>query len=114
MGLFSKKTVACSRCGKEYQVRFVKGKNVCDECLCVQYEKEQRVRGYVEYAARMGTPTYTVDEMENIDIHRNSILEKNRQLSGISRTELQINSDNYKKLSEDEVFSTWSGTWRSR
>ena len=32
MGLFSKKTLICEKCGKEFQARITIGRHLCKEC----------------------------------------------------------------------------------
>ncbi|MDD6071251.1 MAG: hypothetical protein PUC12_10635 [Clostridiales bacterium] len=103
MGIFSKKTVRCEKCGKEYQVRITFGTHICDECVNREFQKKQNVRGYIDYAMRMGWQDYTEEQLDQIDVHRNQILEKYRQVQGISKSELQNASDNYKKLTDDQV-----------
>lgn len=103
MGIFSKKTVRCEKCGKEYQVRITFGTQICDECVNRGLQKKQNVRGYIDYAMCMGWQDYTEEQLDQIDVHRNQILEKYRQVQGISKSELQNASDNYKKLSDNQV-----------
>lgn len=103
MGLFSKKTIICERCGQEYQARITFGIHVCDECLYLERKKRENVQGYVDYAARMGWPNYTEEQLDQIAEHRTRILEKYRQTQGITRAELTQASDNYKNLSDDQA-----------
>lgn len=103
MGFFSKKTVVCERCGKEYQVRITLGAHICDECLSREFQKKDNVRGYVDYALMMGWPDYTEEQLDQIAVHRETILEKYRQVNGISRVDLMNASDNYKKLTDDQA-----------
>lgn len=103
MGLFSKKTITCERCGKEYQVRITLGAHICDECLSREYQKKDNVKGYVDYAIKMGWSDYTEEQLDQIAEHRLHILEKYRQTQGITRAELMNASDNYKKLTDDQA-----------
>lgn len=103
MGLFSKKTITCERCGKEYQVRITLGVHICDECLARERKKEENVKGYVNYASKMLWPSYSEAELDEIATHRDAILEKYRMTEGISRAELQNASDNYKKLTDEQA-----------
>ena len=103
MGLFSKKTVVCERCGKEYQVRITRGTHICDECADYLANLENKVFGYVEYAKKMSWNPYSEDELMKIEKHRDAILEKYRMTGGISREELMDASDNYKSLTDDEA-----------
>ena len=106
MGLFSKKTVKCERCGKEYQVRITRGVHICDECLHRLELKKDNVSGYVEYAFEMGWLSYTEEQLDQIAVHRDAILEKYRRHNGISRKDLISASDNYKMLSDEEAADT--------
>ncbi len=103
MGLFSKKTVTCERCGKEYQVRVTFGSYLCDECVERESAKQETVKGYVEYAKKMLWDAYTEEQLEQIAEHRDQILEKYRQTQGISRAELTKASDNYKSLTDEQA-----------
>jgi hypothetical protein len=103
MGLFSKKTITCERCGKEYQARITLGEHICDECSRKMYQKQENVMGYVSYAASMGWPDYTEEQLDRIAERRSGILEKYRQTQGITRDELMNVSDNYKKLTDNQV-----------
>ena len=75
MGLFSKKTITCERCGKEYQVRITLGAHICDECLSREYQKKDNVKGYVDYAIKMGWSDYTEEQLDQIP-YLNRILRK--------------------------------------
>ena len=103
MGLFSKKTIVCERCGKEYEARITFGVHICDECLSREEAKKENVIGYVDYARKMNWNSYTEEQLDQIAAHRDQILEKYRMTEGISREELQNASDNYKKLTDDEA-----------
>lgn len=103
MGLFSKKTLICERCGKEYQVRVALGSHLCDECAAREKQKRDNVRGYVDYAAQIGRPQYTEEQLDQIAAYRQAVLEKYRQTQGISRAELQDVSEHYRKLSDEQA-----------
>lgn len=114
MGLFSKKTVFCERCGKEFQVRLAIGPNLCPECLekdgrqrMEQMErmrqKKDKVSGYVEYAKKVLKKEYSEEQLDQIDAHRTSILEKYRMTKGISRAELAQASENYRNLTDEQA-----------
>lgn len=103
MGLFSKKTIVCEKCGKQFQARITLGVHLCDECLARQAEKENNVKGYIDYAQKMLWDPYTEDQLDVIARHRDSILEKYRMTRGISRSELASASDNYKMLTDAEA-----------
>ena len=103
MGLFSKKTIICERCGKEYQARITLGIHICDECLEREEQKKARVKGYVDYAGDMLWDNYTEEQLDQIAAHREEILEKYRMTEGISREELKKASDNYRNLTDDQA-----------
>lgn len=103
MGIFSKKNVTCDRCGKEYQTRNTRGEHICDECLEKEIALKNSIRGYIEYADKMYWMPYSITQMVDIVGHRAKILEKYRMKSGISRSELQEASNNYKKLTDAEA-----------
>ncbi|MBQ8804192.1 MAG: hypothetical protein IJZ53_11200 [Tyzzerella sp.] len=100
MGLFSKKTLVCAHCGKEYQTRFAMGVKLCDECLSKKTELDSQVKGYASYSS---TYFESIEEIEEIIGHRAGILEKYRKNDGISRAELKNASDNYKKLTDAQA-----------
>lgn len=68
-----------------------------------EYQKKDNVRGYVDYAIKMGWADYTEEQLDQIAVHRSTILEKYRQNNGISRADLINASDNYKKLTDDQA-----------
>lgn len=103
MGLFSKKTLICERCGKEYEARISIGAKVCPECQSKENDARRVVEGYVDYARTMGMPSYTTEQLEQIAVHRQQIMEKYRMTQGISRDELRNASDNYKKLTDEQA-----------
>ncbi|MCM1259250.1 MAG: zinc-ribbon domain-containing protein [Roseburia sp.] len=102
MGLFSKKTLTCERCGKEYEARISIGSKLCP--LCQQREKDAKkeVSGYVSYGEWIGRK-YNEDELKAIAQHRDDILESHRNTRTVTREELKQAGDNYKKLSESEA-----------
>ena len=86
MGLFSKETFVCSKCGKEFSARF-NSSGMCKECTeaeikAVQKEENEKfargmsVDGYSEYAKKV-LNYKEFDEQELID-HRNKIIDKNK------------------------------------
>ena len=109
MGLFSKKEYVCEKCGKTFTARLAPADNLCKECSKAQFEEdmkiEEAIEGYSKYASNYSYKSYTMEEKRKIYQHRESILAKNVNNSGISRGELQNASDNYKKLSDDEAES---------
>lgn len=107
MGLFSKKTYVCEKCGKQYEKRINLNGNLCDDCWNKeQNEKralEASVRGYVDYASDVFFKSYSSDEMRDIIDHRDKILDKYQHEMGISRADLQNASDNYKALTDEQA-----------
>ena len=103
MGLFSKKTFICERCGKEFQARITFGIHVCPDCLEREAQKEANVKGYVDYASDMHWDRYTEEQLDQIAAHRDRILEKYHMTDGISREELKNASDGYRELSDDQA-----------
>ena len=41
MGLFSKKTYICEKCGKEFQKRINLNGNFCDECFAKEMKEKE-------------------------------------------------------------------------
>lgn len=107
MGLFSKKTYVCEKCGKTYEKRINLNGNFCDACweieLDLQEELRKEVGGYCDYATDAMYKDYTSEEMKPIIAHKNALLEKFKLTDGISRAELQQASDNYRKLTDEEA-----------
>lgn len=103
MGLFSKKTIVCEQCGKEYEARITMGIHLCSDCLNRKMQKEAAVLGYVDYARELSLPSYTENQLDEIQKRRTEILEKYKMEDGISRSELHEASEKYRRLSEEEV-----------
>lgn len=103
MGLLSKKTVVCERCGKEYEVRIAFGAHICDDCKLEEGRKMVDIIGYLSFAKAMGLHTASIHQYEDIVRHRSEILEKYRMTEGISREELMYAGDNYRKLTEEQA-----------
>lgn len=105
--LFQKKEYVCEKCGKTFSKRLNLNGNLCDECWNKeQAEKralEEPIRGYVQYASDVFYKSYSPDEMKQILNHKNAVLNKCRKSNGISRSELQNASDNYRKLTNEEA-----------
>ena len=76
MGLFSKKTLICEKCGKEFQARITIGRHLCKECDDKYWKLYADVQGYNEYAMKMSWESYTEEQLKEIQQHRNKILEK--------------------------------------
>lgn len=103
MGLFSKKTLVCEKCGKEYTARITTGKHICDECQRIAAQKAASVQGYVEYRKKISPQPYSEEMFDDIINHRTKILEKYRMTQGISQAELRAASDNYRKLTDEQA-----------
>ena len=101
MGLFSKKTAICSRCGKEFQIRLGLI-DLCPECLAEEDAVQADVQGYLEYRKAVGLGKLNYEEQKEYIAHRTEILENHRVENGITRQELAQASDHYKSLSDDE------------
>ena len=104
MGLFSKNTYVCTKCGKEYQERFGDKGGLCIDCRIEMYDAKDKVKGYVDYARDLNLGDYSMEECDNIEKHCNSIFEKYRCTDGITEDELHIINSNYKRLSDEEAF----------
>ena len=107
MGLFSKKTIICTECGKEFVKRIILNGDYCDECWqkkeAERKKLEDAVSGYQYYRSDVFLKFYTEDEMKAIIEHRNKLLGKLKNDNGITREELQHASDNYKSLSDEQA-----------
>ena len=103
MGLFSKKTIVCEKCGKEYEARITIGAHICKDCSAKEQLRLLNVCGYVEYAKKMRRPEYTEEQLDEIAKHRDAILEKYRMTEGISKEDLKNASDNYKNLTDEQA-----------
>lgn len=114
MGLFSEKEYVCEKCGKTFQKRINLNGNVCDNCWKQENAEkkalEKSIGGYCEYAKMVFHKSYSTDEMKEIIAHRDRILDKYKQDSGISRKELLSASVNYKYMTDDEVNDVLSRT----
>lgn len=105
MGFFSKETVTCSVCGKQFETRLGTPPYVCPECAEAHLQKMQTISGYISYRDREKNreEDYTEADVDVISEHRRAILEKHRKTNGISRAELMEASQNFKKLTNDEA-----------
>ena len=107
MGIFSKKTYLCEKCGKEFQKRINLNGNVCDDCRKqeenVLHELIRLVGGYIDYYNDVFSDTYTLEEMKKIAAHREGLIAKFQNSGGIKKTELMIASENYKNLTDAEA-----------
>ena len=63
MGLFSKKTLICEKCGKEFQARITIGRHLCKECDDKYWKLYADVQGYNEYAMKMSLESYTEEQL---------------------------------------------------
>lgn len=106
MGLFSKKTYVCEKCGKTYEKRINLNGNLCEACWKMEQDRRDELKnenkGY-NYYMDVRYKEYSSDEMEEIVKHKNVLLEKFQLTDGISRAELQQASDNYRSLTDEEA-----------
>ena len=116
MGLFSKETVVCACCGKQFQTRL--GSTLCKECndkvLNQEIQRENDVKGYIRYAKLLKKPAYTQEQLIEIAAHRNKILERYHCAEGATRAELKAAGENYKTLSEDQAVDILKRAEKSR
>lgn len=107
MGFLSKKDYICEKCGKTFQKRINRQGNICDECYSQEISEIMKLRstilGYTEYARKVMLKSYSSDEMRQIIDRREDIIEKYMNEDGISRSDLQIASNNYKKLTDEQA-----------
>lgn len=109
MGLFSKKQHVCERCGKTFSKLINLNGNFCDDCWEQEQnekkELESLIRGYIKYCEEVFTfsKSYSSNDMREIIKHRDAIMSKYQNVYGISRTELQYASDNYKTLTDEQA-----------
>lgn len=107
MGLFSKKTYVCEKCGKEFQKRINLNGKLCDDCCSEEYkaqkELKKQISGYCKYASDELFKQYTSEEMQAIVEHRNALLQKFKFDAGISIAELTEASNNYRKLTDEQA-----------
>ena len=101
MGLFSKKSLICTRCGKTYEARIV-GAQICLECLMEIDKKEKNVSGYRKYAETMGWDRYTEAQMDEIIARRDKVLLQSQMLQKITKEELKEAARNYKSLTVEQ------------
>jgi hypothetical protein len=104
MGLFSKKTLVCETCGKEYDARIAVGEHICPDCRKRKEKKQAEVQGYLNYSYAAGLRVYSEQDLDNIIAHRQEILEKYDSEPKLTRDEFRAAGDNYKKLSDEEAF----------
>lgn len=107
MGIFSKKTYVCEKCGKEFEKRINLNGNLCDDCWNQEQNErralESSIRGYIDYASDVFYKQYSADEMRQIIDHRDTILDKFQHDAGITRADLKNASDNYKALTDEQA-----------
>ena len=107
MGLFSKKTYVCEKCGKEFQKRFNSNGSICDECWDKEIDArealESAVRGYADYHDDVFYKSYSIEELKKIKEHRDALLDKFKHNSGITRAQLTNASENYKNLTDEQA-----------
>lgn len=101
MGLFSKETVTCSRCGKQFQTRL--GDTVCSECAKKEEQLAASVHGYIQYAKIARMHPYSIEQMLAINVYREEILKKYCYAESISRGELKKAADHYSSLTDAQA-----------
>lgn len=107
MGLFSKKTYVCDKCGKEFETRLGILGTICGECV-IKEEKEKKalesvVKGYNKYYNDVLFKSYSSDQMKEIIEHRENLLGKLQSEVEISKEEIAVAGDNYKSLTDDQA-----------
>ncbi|WP_024864552.1 hypothetical protein [Butyrivibrio sp. FCS014] len=101
MGLFSKKTFVCEKCGREFEARM--HSTLCDDCKKKAESLKEDINGYLLSAIITGRKI-DKSQYEEVVNHRNGILEKYRNtLPSITIEELQQAADNYMNLSSDQA-----------
>lgn len=118
MGLFSKKDYICSQCGAKFQSRFSLSDPLCEECNLKNWEIQKQekklldslkepIQGYVDYRKHLDSslPSYTMEELQAIRIHRDDILKKYTisEDNRITTEELEEAGRNFKLLTADEA-----------
>lgn len=84
MGFFSKKIVACCRCGEKFESRAHRSAFMCEACTAEIKRKSGAVYGYWRYSLMLDMEhEYSEDEMDEIARHRQEIFDKyeNRPIS---------------------------------
>lgn len=106
MGLFSKKTFVCERCGKKFEARVAMKPYLCDECRAKEAEQRAKVQGYLDVRSKYGygSPDYELDELPKIDAYRQQIIDKFQNNDGITIPELDEAGANYRKLTDEQAF----------
>lgn len=105
MGLFSKKTYICEKCGKEFQKRINLNGNFCDECFAKEMKEKEELEGYicgyVDYGLNVLAKEYSIDELREIAKRKENRVNFFRNKVEITKEELIEASENYKNLSDD-------------
>lgn len=105
MGLFSKKTIICEKCGKEFSTRSIFSSNLCDDCTQREVNELLNLEGYKNYALEMRWDNYSDEQLTEIEKHRNSILNKYSAKGVISRDEIMYAADKCATLSDEQAES---------
>ena len=118
MGLFSKKTYVCEKCGKEFEKRLNLLGSICDECWLIEEnerkELENAVKGYNDYCNNVFYKSHSTEELRNILNHREELLGTLQNENAITREELIYAGNNYKGLSEEEAMNVIVGMLQSQ
>jgi hypothetical protein len=100
MGLFSKKTLVCEMCGKEFQSRI--SSKICGDCAVKALDMKDEIHGYVDSSMHTGS-FIEESQYQKVINHRNSILEKYRNNDSITIEELSNAADNFTNISDNEA-----------
>lgn len=101
MGLFSKKTLTCGRCGNQYEARLNTG--LCPQCEAKEEAQRERIQGYVDYRRDCDLPPIPYEEMPDVEYHRQELGDKFFYEDGITYAELEEIGKNYRSLTEEQA-----------
>lgn len=108
MGIFSKQTILCKKCGKEYKTILDMRDGLCKACYKKKLDEGTELRleilGYVEYANSVLNKNYSDEEVRAIISHFNELTEKLRLKDGVSRAELLITNASLLRNMDEEDF----------
>lgn len=113
MGLFSKKEYVCEKCGVTFTKRINLNGNICDACWKKDADERRKleapVRGYMEYHQDVNKASYSDEELRQVAEHKRAIIAKYQNEGRISKAELMEASDNYKRLSDEQIVQVLAG-----
>ncbi len=98
MGIFSKKTCKCSRCGKEYEARMDFG--LCPDCESTLNLKRDYVEGYLKC---LGEEDASEERMDEIAAHKKAICRKYQLEPGISSRDMIEAATMFKRMSQEQI-----------